>query len=207
MKNPGSFEDLVVQEGDIIRIPKRLETVQVTGEVLYPTTVKYGKGLSFADYISHSGGFTTRSLRKSSYIKYPNGSVDRTRKFMFFNVYPKVQPGSEIFVPSQRSSFFNSTTSDSNNYWCVEFCNDINCNNSRLPYFKVNHNRMSNMTNQVSEEQITPREVILKVVAAKNALLKSWKAFLLFIILGFGIGYAMDIYLIKPNSYEADDRI
>lgn len=101
LKNPGSFEDLVVQEGDIIRIPKRLETVQVTGEVLYPTTVKYGKGLSFADYISHSGGFTTRSLRKSSYIKYPNGSVDRTRKFMFFNVYPKVQPGSEIFVPSR----------------------------------------------------------------------------------------------------------
>ncbi|MCF0059682.1 SLBB domain-containing protein [Dyadobacter sp. CY356] len=101
MKNPGSFEDLVVQEGDIIRIPKRLETVQVTGEVLYPTTVKFGKGLSFADYISHSGGFTTRSLRKSSYIKYPNGSVDRTRKFMFFNVYPKVQPGSEIFVPSR----------------------------------------------------------------------------------------------------------
>ncbi|GLU54834.1 SLBB domain-containing protein [Dyadobacter frigoris] len=101
LKNPGSFEDLVVQEGDIIRIPKRLETVQVTGEVLYPTTVKFGKGLSFADYISHSGGFTTRSLRKSSYIKYPNGSVDRTRKFMFFNVYPKVQPGSEIFVPSR----------------------------------------------------------------------------------------------------------
>jgi protein involved in polysaccharide export with SLBB domain len=99
LKNPYSFEDLVIQEGDIIRIPKRLETVQVTGEVLYPTTVKYGKGLSFVDYISHSGGFTTRSLRKSSYIKYPNGSVDRTRKFMFFNVYPKVEPGSEIFVP------------------------------------------------------------------------------------------------------------
>jgi protein involved in polysaccharide export with SLBB domain len=101
MKNPGSFEDLVVQEGDIIRIPKRLETVQVIGEVLYPTTVKYGKGLSFIDYVSHSGGFTTRSLRKSSYIKYPNGSVDRTRRFMFFNVYPKVQPGSEIFVPGR----------------------------------------------------------------------------------------------------------
>jgi protein involved in polysaccharide export with SLBB domain len=101
MKNPGSFEDLVVQEGDIIRIPKRLETVQVTGEVLYPTTVKFGRGLTFSDYISHSGGFTTKSLRKSSYIRYPNGSVDRTRRFMFFNVYPKVQPGSEIFVPGR----------------------------------------------------------------------------------------------------------
>jgi len=62
---------------------------------------------------------------------------------------------------------------------------------------------MSNTTNQAAEEQITPREVILKVVEAKNAIVKSWKAILLFIVLGVGIGYAMDLYLIKPNSYEA----
>ena len=101
LKSPGSFEDLIVQEGDIIRIPKRLETVQVNGQVLYPTTVKYGKGLNFIDYISQSGGFTTTSLRKSSYIKYPNGNVDRTRRYLFFNVYPKVEPGSEIYVPQR----------------------------------------------------------------------------------------------------------
>ena len=99
LRSPGSFEDMVVQEGDIIRIPKRLETVQVKGEVLYPTTVKYAKGMNFPDYISQSGGFTTRSLRKSSYIKYPNGAVDRTRRFLVFNIYPRVKPGSEIFVP------------------------------------------------------------------------------------------------------------
>jgi protein involved in polysaccharide export with SLBB domain len=108
LKNPGSFEDLVVQEGDIIRIPKRLETVQVTGSVLYPTTVKYGKGMNFSDYISQSGGFTMQSLRKSSYIKYPNGNIDRTRRFMFFNVYPKVQPGSEIFVPTRNAPALNT---------------------------------------------------------------------------------------------------
>ncbi|MEO6283996.1 MAG: SLBB domain-containing protein [Dyadobacter sp.] len=108
LKNPGSFEDLVVQEGDIIRIPKRLETVQVTGSVLYPTTVKYGKGLAFTDYISQSGGFTVQSLRKSSYIKYPNGNIDRTRRFLFFNVYPKVEPGSEIFVPVRAAPVLNT---------------------------------------------------------------------------------------------------
>ncbi|WAC12269.1 SLBB domain-containing protein [Dyadobacter pollutisoli] len=108
LKNPGSFEDLVVQEGDIIRIPKRLETVQVTGSVLYPTTVKYGKGLAFTDYISQSGGFTIQSLRKSSYIKYPNGNIDRTRRFLFFNVYPKVEPGSEIFVPVRSAPALNT---------------------------------------------------------------------------------------------------
>jgi protein involved in polysaccharide export with SLBB domain len=108
LKNPGSFEDLIVQEGDIIRIPKRLETVQVTGSVLYPTSVKYGKGMSFTDYISQSGGFTVVSLRKSSYIKYPNGNIDRTRRFLFFNVYPKVEPGSEIFVPVRAAPALNT---------------------------------------------------------------------------------------------------
>ena len=108
LKNPGSFEDLIVQEGDIIRIPKRLETVQVNGAVLYPTTVKYGKGMAFSDYISQSGGFTTQSLRKSSYIKYPNGNVDRTRRFLLFNVYPKVEPGSEIFVPVRAAPALNA---------------------------------------------------------------------------------------------------
>ncbi len=108
LKNPGSFEDLIVQEGDIIRIPKRLETVQVAGSVLYPTTVKYGKGMSFTDYISQSGGFTVQSLRKSSYIKYPNGNIDRTRRFLFFNVYPKVEPGSEIFVPVRAAPQLNT---------------------------------------------------------------------------------------------------
>lgn len=107
LKSPGSFEDLVVQEGDIIRIPKRLETVQVSGSVLYPTTVKYGKGMNFSDYISQSGGFTTQSLRKSSYIKYPNGNVDRTRRYLFFNVYPRVEPGSEIFVPVRAAPVLN----------------------------------------------------------------------------------------------------
>jgi len=108
LKSPGSFEDLIVQEGDIIRIPKRLETVQVTGSVLYPTTVKYGKGMSFTDYISQSGGFTVQSLKKSSYVKYPNGNVDRTRRFLFFNVYPKVEPGSEIYVPLRTAPILNT---------------------------------------------------------------------------------------------------
>jgi protein involved in polysaccharide export with SLBB domain len=108
LKNPGSTEDLIVQEGDILRIPKRLETVQVIGSVLYPTTVKYGKGMAFTDYISQSGGFTTQSLRKSAYIKYPNGNIDRTRRYLFFNIYPKVQPGSEIYVPQRAAPALNT---------------------------------------------------------------------------------------------------
>jgi protein involved in polysaccharide export with SLBB domain len=101
LRNPNSDENIIVQEGDILRVPKRLETVRVQGELLYPTTVKYDDDMSFLDFVSQSGGFTRKSLKRSSYVKYPNGSVDRTRKFLVFNVYPKVEPGSEIYVPSK----------------------------------------------------------------------------------------------------------
>lgn len=101
LRNRGSKEDLIVQSGDVIRIPRKLETVEVTGEVLYPTTVKYNDGMSFLDFVSQSGGFTKASLRRSAWIKYPNGSVDRTRRFLVFNIYPKVQPGSNISIPTK----------------------------------------------------------------------------------------------------------
>ncbi|RAJ92120.1 protein involved in polysaccharide export with SLBB domain [Larkinella arboricola] len=99
MNDPGSMEDMILQEGDELRIPKQLETVRVGGEVLLPTTAKYRRGQSFQDYISQAGGFTSRSARKRAYVVYANGSADRTRRFAFFNVYPRVEPGSEIIVP------------------------------------------------------------------------------------------------------------
>ncbi|WP_245826128.1 polysaccharide biosynthesis/export family protein [Spirosoma rigui] len=102
--SPGSSEDILLQEGDILRIPKLLETVRIQGEVLLPTTVKYRSGQTFQDYISQSGGFTNKSQRKKSFVVYANGSVDRTRKFMFFNIYPRVEPGSEVVVPRQTTN-------------------------------------------------------------------------------------------------------
>ncbi|MFY7909623.1 MAG: SLBB domain-containing protein [Emticicia sp.] len=104
MQNPGSNEDMILQDGDIIRIPKRLETVRVQGEVLYPTTVKYLDDKSFINYISNAGGFTKKSLKSKSYILYANGSVDRTRRFLFVNIYPKVAPGSEIIIPQKTTT-------------------------------------------------------------------------------------------------------
>ncbi|GAB3330381.1 SLBB domain-containing protein [Larkinella ripae] len=99
LNSPGSTEDMILQEGDVLRIPKQLETVRVGGEVLLPTTAKFRKGQTFQDYISQAGGFTSRSARKRAYVVYANGSADRTRRFAFFNVYPRVEPGSEIIVP------------------------------------------------------------------------------------------------------------
>ena len=101
LKNPGSVEDLILQDGDEINIPKKLQTVRIEGEILYPTTVKYHPELKFIDYVSKSGGFTKKSARGKAFIIYPNGSVDRTRKFLFVKIHPKVEPGSEIIIPGK----------------------------------------------------------------------------------------------------------
>ena len=100
MDNVGTPTDMLMQDGDIIRIPKEPQTVRMQGEVLYPTSTRYLDGMPFKHYISESGGFTDQSARKRSYIVYANGSVDRTRKLLgLFNIYPKVEPGAEIIVP------------------------------------------------------------------------------------------------------------
>jgi protein involved in polysaccharide export with SLBB domain len=99
---PASQYDLLLNDGDTLRIPKELQTIRVSGEVLYPALVRYTKGYKFRDYINGAGGFNERSSRKKSYVVNANGSARGTRSFFFIKNYPKITPGSEIFVPVKR---------------------------------------------------------------------------------------------------------
>lgn len=81
-----------------------METVQLYGEVHFPKKMRFDKNVHFRDYIRGAGGFTNSALKRRSYIVYANGDVKGTRKFLFFNSYPKVKPGAEIYVPSKKES-------------------------------------------------------------------------------------------------------
>ncbi|WP_420839748.1 SLBB domain-containing protein [Aquiflexum gelatinilyticum] len=102
IEKPGSEFDLILQEGDILSIPKQLQTVRMRGEVLFPTTARYREKGGFKSYISRAGGFTEKSRKKKSYVVYANGDVRRTSNFLFFKFYPKVEPGSEIIIPTKK---------------------------------------------------------------------------------------------------------
>lgn len=104
LKNPGGEEDLFLLEGDIIDIPKEPQTVKVTGEVLYPNSVKYLSTNTFKDFINGAGGYTTSSARNKSYVIYSNGSVKRVKSFGFIKLYPKIDKGAEIIVPKEIKS-------------------------------------------------------------------------------------------------------
>nr|WP_295869211.1 SLBB domain-containing protein [uncultured Chitinophaga sp.] len=102
MKHPGSKYDLLLEEGDVIKVPKKLQTVQLFGEVYFPKKVRFDGKYTFKDYIHGAGGFTSQAMKRRSYIVYANGEVKNTRKVFFFNSYPKVKPGAEIYVPTKK---------------------------------------------------------------------------------------------------------
>lgn len=98
IKLPGSKYDLIIQPGDVISIPVRLQTVRVAGEVTSPLSFRYDEGFDFKDYINRSGGFLQSAKKSSSYVQYANGERRGVRRFLFFKSYPKVEPGSTIIV-------------------------------------------------------------------------------------------------------------
>jgi protein involved in polysaccharide export with SLBB domain len=101
LKDPQSKIDLYVEDGDVIRIPRQLQTVKVTGEVLNPNSIVFTTGKSLRQYINGSGGFTANARKKGVYVKYANGSSAAVGRFLFFNNNPKIKPGAEILVPKR----------------------------------------------------------------------------------------------------------
>jgi protein involved in polysaccharide export with SLBB domain len=101
LKNPGSQWDLYLEDGDIISIPEKSQTVQVTGQVLLPSLVRYDPSRSFKYYINHSGGFSPNALKQKSYVVYANGETLATKRILFFRSYPEIKPGAKIYVPEK----------------------------------------------------------------------------------------------------------
>jgi protein involved in polysaccharide export with SLBB domain len=101
LANPGSQEDLVLEEGDILNVPKLLQTVRMRGDVVYPTTLRHELGRGFTYYINGAGGFDRRANRKQTYVVYANGAVKRTKGFLGIRSYPAIEPGAEVIVPSK----------------------------------------------------------------------------------------------------------
>lgn len=106
LRNPGSREDIYVEEGDVLRVPRQLQTVQTFGAVNVPKQVVYQSGLNFKSVIRQSGGYAPNAYRKRGYAVYANGEVRNARHFLGMRANPKIKPGAEIYIPlkSERKS-------------------------------------------------------------------------------------------------------
>ena len=102
VESPGSKFDLLLYENDRLIIPKELQTVRLSGALLFPITVRYDKNYNFSKYISMSGGFAGNAKKNKTYVIYANGSVDKTHNYVLFKNFPEVAPGAEIVVPQKQ---------------------------------------------------------------------------------------------------------
>ncbi len=94
LANPGSLEDLVLQEGDHLFIPEMVNTVKVSGDVLFPNTVIYTPGKKLKYYIEQSGGWGSKANKGKVFVVYMNGTVSKGKK-------SPIEPGCRIIVPSK----------------------------------------------------------------------------------------------------------
>jgi len=61
--------------------------------------VQYEPSRGFASYISAAGGFNRNAYIKRVFVVYPNGRSASTKSVLGIKRYPRVTPGSSIFVP------------------------------------------------------------------------------------------------------------
>ena len=100
-KGQSKKNNIVLNDGDLINVPKIDNTVFVDGEVNSSKYISYQNGVNLKTAISQAGGFTPFSDRKKSYVEYQNGNIVATKNFLFFRKYPKIKSGSKIFIPKK----------------------------------------------------------------------------------------------------------
>jgi protein involved in polysaccharide export with SLBB domain len=99
LRKPGGKDDLFLEPGDRMEVPRLDPTVLVTGAVQFESRVRYESGLTVQDYISRAGGVADSGSVNRAAVRYPNGELRTARRFLWVRSFPEVQPGSTITVP------------------------------------------------------------------------------------------------------------
>ena len=91
--------NILLQDGDVIRIPRFVPSVRVTGAVLAPANIPHNPTLTVGGYIDLAGGFNTRAKRKDLILVEGNtGNPIRVK------ATASVRPGDAIVVPTREST-------------------------------------------------------------------------------------------------------
>ncbi len=101
LRNPSARDNLQLQDGDSIFIPRFNAVVNVKGAVNSPVAVTYVPGRSLEYYVSAAGGVTRKGDLRYAYVTQPNGKVEATRGKFIFRDDPRPRPGSTVFVPER----------------------------------------------------------------------------------------------------------
>ncbi len=88
--------DLLLRDGDVVRVDRLVSSIRVDGEVRRPGLFNYKPGQSVADCVAQAGGFTDRAWRgKIRVTRAVTGQVLPAR-----NVH-RLDPGDFVWVPEK----------------------------------------------------------------------------------------------------------
>jgi protein involved in polysaccharide export with SLBB domain len=94
------MELITVEAGDRFVVPKRVNTVRISGEVYNPNLIFYNPTVNFKEYITLGGGLTANADLSNAFVSYSNGTSKKTRVILgIFQKHPKILPGCEIIIP------------------------------------------------------------------------------------------------------------
>ncbi len=93
-----SVDDILLEQGDIIRIPRTSNLVMVHGDVLFPSAMAYQDGNTVEDYIDQAGGFTQSRSASNVLLLHRDGSFNKISKRQMNSGNVPLNPGDEIFV-------------------------------------------------------------------------------------------------------------
>jgi protein involved in polysaccharide export with SLBB domain len=94
------MELITVEPGDRFVVPKRVNTVRISGEVYNPNLIFYNPTVNFKEYITLGGGLTSNADVSNAFVSYSNGTSKKTRVILgIFQKHPKILPGCEIIIP------------------------------------------------------------------------------------------------------------
>lgn len=82
-------DNLLLENGDILRIPVKDGLILVSGEVLFPNAIAYDKGYDVDDYIQFAGGYTQNADNSRIVVAHRDGS---------FSEDGDLRPGDEVLV-------------------------------------------------------------------------------------------------------------
>ena len=107
IKIKNNIEDnIILEDGDTIYIPKIQTTITIVGQVLNPVTVPHKVGATFDDYLKLAGGLKKEADKSKIYAILPNGEALRRKRGIVLPVIPylpfdraDILPGSTLVIP------------------------------------------------------------------------------------------------------------
>jgi len=98
-----SRDELLLENGDILRVPAKDGLVLINGEVLFPNAIAFDPPLRVDDYIRRAGGYTQNADVSRVIVAHRDGSFDEISEgnrgfFSDVDTRQTIRPGDEVLV-------------------------------------------------------------------------------------------------------------